>query len=383
MPVPVFVKTTAVCPAAAGNDAPFAPIGADARNYLHLFGSRNWLVFSAILLRTNREGFAAVSLPEIARDTGLERETVQRAIRELISLSIGGKSVLSASRSGLFEVTTYIVFPDVYDKKRVSIMSQFSDSAPGRAAAPSSPPRREMPLMPDEPYPDEDAPYAPEPVSPPAGSGKKPLPEPATVAGKSRYDEPATVAGKSRYIGEGPNIGEDNTKEKPLAASRQSDVKPEKKKPSPPVRNPENPENAPDLIALFITLYRAKYNREPVTNLGAFGKRMKAFISAVGVERTAKVIHFYFEPRTPFTIGRFRDKGHSAGWFMSAFDEVNALTDRDGTPDDNRKTGLDKLRAETEGTEDFLPASLRALCDEEEPETEYDSLFTNGKTYAA
>ncbi|MFZ5886713.1 MAG: hypothetical protein ACOYYF_04525 [Chloroflexota bacterium] len=100
-----------------GQSTLFMQIGFEFRDYLHHFKGAPLAVFMAIVLHSDKDGFAMPSYDLLEQETGLARETISRAIDHLCGLEIDGQRVLLRYR--LMDAKTkrfiggnrYIIFP--------------------------------------------------------------------------------------------------------------------------------------------------------------------------------------------------------------------------------------------------------------------------------
>jgi len=84
--------------------------------HLHLFGSSDWLVFTALALHMDTNGFCFPSIDAIGRMTGLSTPTVRRCLKSLVEIRIEGMRVLAVrdryDTTGRQTSNGYILFPD-------------------------------------------------------------------------------------------------------------------------------------------------------------------------------------------------------------------------------------------------------------------------------
>lgn len=72
----------------------FAQVGVDFREHLHKFKGAKLGVFMAIALHSNEDGWAWPSYRLLGRETGYNKDTIARALRDLCEMTIDGHRVL-------------------------------------------------------------------------------------------------------------------------------------------------------------------------------------------------------------------------------------------------------------------------------------------------
>jgi hypothetical protein len=96
----------------------------------------------------------------------------------------------------------------------------------------------------------------------------------------------------------------------------------------------EDAKQAYSLVSLYISLYRAKYNKAPVVNRYREKWAMQDVIDTVGFERSQKLLEYYFQCNKP---------GHPLNWFLYNFDRLDDVLFRLQEDAERRK----KIREQT------------------------------------
>jgi hypothetical protein len=100
------------------------------REHLHLFTGNQWMVFTAIALHANEDGWSWPGIRTLARETGLNPNTISDNLTELCKIKIDEKRILlvfqprdgsdiidvargnnGARKKGAFATNHYLVFP--------------------------------------------------------------------------------------------------------------------------------------------------------------------------------------------------------------------------------------------------------------------------------
>lgn len=93
----------------------YLQVSVHLRAHLHLFRGAKLGVFLAIALHSDQRGWANPPVRLLQRETGYNKDTVTRAITELIELTVDGHAILLRDQSrnleGKYHHTRYLIFP--------------------------------------------------------------------------------------------------------------------------------------------------------------------------------------------------------------------------------------------------------------------------------
>lgn len=424
MPLPVFTRNTAL---KTGKPAmPFLMIGQEVIPHIREFSARNWLVFTTLNLLSDGNGVISVTLSELCETTGFSRETLQTAIAELCGMKVGGRRLMRKIPCTHFGANTFVMFPGRPDAPYRGV--PHIDLPARQKAAPVDPviPSEVLPLYPLETL--DALPETPLPLTTNRGlpDAYKNLDSSGNLPGIVAEELPYIVAANSRYSSFNVeyiekkeennfhptdentnlacfdmNISNEGTEtaETPVQALKDDEesigVFPYLEKPIPtteakirakkgkakatangasdkprraaPPRDTENPKNAADLLALYITLFQESYNRAPVMNHAAFGARMKAVIADTDPAAAALVIRYFFADDHEFARF-FASKGHAANYLIYQWQEIDAKCNRvadkkeynpNAAYEKKQKEELERRRKEEDG--ELVPVHLQKL----------------------
>ena len=84
--------------------------------HMHGFTASEWMVFTALALHMDQNGYCFPSLDGLSRSTGLSESTVRRALQSLVNVRLDGLRVLSVrfrhDKNGRQTSNGYVLFPD-------------------------------------------------------------------------------------------------------------------------------------------------------------------------------------------------------------------------------------------------------------------------------
>jgi hypothetical protein len=78
----------------------------------------------------------------------------------------------------------------------------------------------------------------------------------------------------------------------------------------------EDAKQAYSLVSLYLSLYKNKYNKQPMVNRYREKWAMQDVIDTVGFERAKELIEYYFQ---------CSKAGHPLNWFLYNFDKLNDI----------------------------------------------------------
>jgi hypothetical protein len=346
----------------------FAMVGVELADHLTAFSARDLKIFLTLHLLSDAEGYVSLSVEAIEARTGLNRKTVHAALCALFNLRIGGKRILGKLPDGKFGPNRYVLFPD-RDQCPFKVQNPMPEreARPTRFATYEEPeqtvsvpkngtlqasqktghlrpqvsrktvlsPYRENVYGEDKDKREDIYPVnashlqtaregridvsadTPKPGSPEAGCD--------TVSAF-----PALKARKPKKANRGDSAGKTAPPFNPCAAPPAA--RPEKTNPAkaekrvPPARDTAEPKNAADLTALYIELYRAAHDAEPIMNHAAFGRRMKtALQGGTTAAELAEAIRFFFREYHP-SSAFYASIGHSDKYLVSRLAQVMAFS---------------------------------------------------------
>ncbi|MEY4331345.1 MAG: hypothetical protein RLZZ196_83 [Bacteroidota bacterium] len=76
----------------------------------------------------------------------------------------------------------------------------------------------------------------------------------------------------------------------------------------------EDPKQAYALVSLYISLYKNKYNKQPIVNRYREKWAMQDVIETVGYQRAKELLEYYFH---------LNKSGHPLNWFLYNFDRID------------------------------------------------------------
>lgn len=92
------------------------------RRHLRRFRGARLAVFISVLLHSNDEGWAKADIPQLERETGYKRHTVESAVSGLCKLEVEGQRIMLAvperKRIGLSNCIHLLLFPTEVDIAR-------------------------------------------------------------------------------------------------------------------------------------------------------------------------------------------------------------------------------------------------------------------------
>lgn len=97
----------------------------------------------------------------------------------------------------------------------------------------------------------------------------------------------------------------------------------------------EDAKLAYSLVSLYITLYKKKYNKQPIVNRYREKWAMQDVIDTFGFDRSKQLIEYYFECSKP---------GHPLNWFLYNFDRLNEIMIKSKEDVEHRKTLRNQTR---------------------------------------
>lgn len=82
------------------------------------------------------------------------------------------------------------------------------------------------------------------------------------------------------------------------------------------------------LVSLYISLYKNRYNKQPLVNRYREKWAMQDVIDTVGFDRAKELIEYYFKCNKP---------GHPLNWFLYNFDRLDDVLVKSEQDLENRK----------------------------------------------
>jgi hypothetical protein len=96
----------------------------------------------------------------------------------------------------------------------------------------------------------------------------------------------------------------------------------------------EDAKQAYALVSLYMSLYKAKYNKQPIVNRYREKWAMQDVIDTVGFERSKELLEYYF---------KCNKIGHPLSWFLYNFDRLDEVSVKSKEDKERRK----QLREQT------------------------------------